>query len=296
MMRITVAGGLCAGIMAWSVIAAGADPIALRREFRAAVAADPGKTAGYLNSADPEIRRYALYLVFQKEKAGALKELETAMSDADEQVRLTAVAALASLAASNAQAQALLSKAATDDASNAVRQIAVKASWPFHREIKLLRQDPSWDHEVATVKSIALPETGWKFRTDPKQEGHLKNFFAPGFDDSQWQAIKIGHWEGQGAPDYDGVAWYRIRFSMPEKIDSNAVEIAFGAVDEAAWVWLNGEYLGCHDLGLEGWDQPFEVDCRKEIRWGAENVLVVRVLDSGAAGGIWKPVRVDVLK
>jgi len=83
---------------------------------------------------------------------------------------------------------------------------------------------------------------------------------------------------------------------MPEKIDSNAVEIAFGAVDEAAWVWLNGEYLGCHDLGLEGWNQPFEVDCRKEVRWGAENVLAVRVLDSGAAGGIWKPVRIDVLK
>ena len=111
-----------------------------------------------------------------------------------------------------------------------------------------------------------------------------------------WKNIKMGVWESQGYADYDGVAWYTIKFTMPEKIDSNAVEIAFDAVDEAAWVWLNGVYLGSHDIGPDGWRESFAMDCTNEIRWGKENILTIRVNDTAYAGGIYKPVRVDILK
>ena len=83
---------------------------------------------------------------------------------------------------------------------------------------------------------------------------------------------------------------------MPEKVECNAVELAFTAVDESAWVWLNGVYLGSHDIGPSGWNTPFALDCRKEIRWGEENILVVRVLDTAVDGGIFKPVHVEILK
>ena len=106
----------------------------------------------------------------------------------------------------------------------------------------------------------------------------------------------MGVWEKQGFPNYDGVAWYQIKFKMPKKIDCNAVEIHFDGVDESAWVWLNGTYLGCHDIGPEGWKEPFAVDCRKEILWDKENVLTIRVYDAAYAGGIYKPIRVDILK
>ena len=39
-----------------------------------------------------------------------------------------------------------------------------------------------------------------------------------------------------------------------------------------------------------------DVDCTKEIKWGEKNVLVVRVYDSADAGGIWKPIELNVLK
>lgn len=106
----------------------------------------------------------------------------------------------------------------------------------------------------------------------------------------------MGVWEDQGFADYDGVAWYTIKFKMPEKIDSNAVEVVFDAVDESAWVWLNGTYLGAHDVGPEGWKESFAMDCTKEIQWGKENVLTVRVFDAAYAGGIYKPVRIEILK
>jgi hypothetical protein len=64
---------------------------------------------------------------------------------------------------------------------------------------------------------------------------------------------------------------------------------AFGAVDESAWVYLNGEFAGEHDIGEAGWDKPFGIDVTKAIQPGA-NVLAVRVLDRVLGGGIWKPV------
>ena len=160
----------------------------------------------------------------------------------------------------------------------------------------LLRNDPSWDYEVKTIRSIPLDQCVWRFTTDPLQNGHQKGFYKANFDDSKWKKIKMGVWENQGYPGYDGVAWYRIRFTMPPKPDCNAVEISFSGVDESAWVWLNGIYLGAHDKGPEGWQEPFALDCRKEIRWGKENILTVRVYDAAFAGGIYKPVRVDIVK
>ncbi|HOQ29152.1 MAG TPA: beta galactosidase jelly roll domain-containing protein, partial [Armatimonadota bacterium] len=115
-------------------------------------------------------------------------------------------------------------------------------------------------------------------------------------DDSKWPAIEIERsWESQGH-EYDGVAWYRGSFELPAKPDHNAVELHFDAVDECAWVWVNGIYVGQHDLGTAGWDRPFALDITREVRWGQKNQITVRVYDSAYAGGIWKPVRIDVLK
>ena len=83
---------------------------------------------------------------------------------------------------------------------------------------------------------------------------------------------------------------------MPPKSACNAVEIHFGAVDETAWVWLNGKFVGQHDVGTAGWDRPFDLNITDEINWGGENILVVRVEDTLGAGGIWKPVVINLVK
>ncbi|MBE6373002.1 MAG: hypothetical protein E7055_13145 [Lentisphaerae bacterium] len=126
--------------------------------------------------------------------------------------------------------------------------------------------------------------------------GHHRGWFNPGFNDSKWKKLKIGVWENQGYHGYDGIAWYRIRFTMPPKSECSSVEIHFGAVDETAWVWLNGKYVGQHDVGIMGWDKPFDLNITDEINWGGENVLAVRVEDTVAAGGIWKPVVINLVK
>ena len=273
-----------------------ADSISERQKFFSTVHKDPGAAEKYLDSKDPEIRRYALYLIVKKDPVSALGRLEKMCFDPDPHVRKTAVAPLPQLARKNKRALKLLERIAAKEEVPEIRKIAAQASWPFHREIKLLRNDPTWDYEVKTVASIPLENLEWRFCTDPGQNGHLKGFFKNSFKDTLWKKIRMGVWEKQGFPGYDGVAWYKIRFTMPPKIPCNAVEIVFEGVDESAWVWLNGTYLGAHDMGPAGWNVPFAVDCRKEILWGKENILTVRVYDAAFSGGIYKPVRVDILK
>ena len=270
--------------------------ISNRQKFFRTVHKQPSAAANFLQDPDPEIRRYALFLVIENYPEKAALPIERALGDTYEQVRLTATAALAKKIDLHPQGMKLLQKIALQDKSQQIREIAVAATWPFHRQIKLLRNDPTWDYEVKVQKVIPLEKLPWRFITDPLQEGHLKNYFHPDADTSRWLPIKMGAWETQGFADYNGVAWYQIKFTMPKKIDSNAVEVHFDAVDESTWVWMNGVYLGKHDKGPEGWQEPFAMDCTKEIRWGKENTLTVRVYDAAYAGGIYKPLRIEILK
>ncbi|HIE51112.1 MAG TPA: hypothetical protein EYP85_05080, partial [Armatimonadetes bacterium] len=142
---------------------------------------------------------------------------------------------------------------------------------------------------------LDLPKT-WLFRPDPRRVGEREQWFAPGLDTSAWREIQIGEWwEPQGVA-YDGVAWYRVTFTPPAEVAGRRVFLAFGAVDESAWVYLNGQLVGQHDRGEDGWDQRFEIEVTDALRPGRENLLAVRVLDRVAYGGIWKSVKLIAAK
>ncbi len=275
------------------------DPILRRAAFRCLLdQKDTAKQAieNGMKDPDPLIRKRALYEAFTRGGDASFPALETLVSDPDPQVAATLIECAKTMKQKEFAAK-LLKLIAEKGSSPEIRRDATKlVNFTCYRDNKRLKDNPAFDHEIITVKSIPLPLEGWSFRTDPMINGHEKDFFKTEFDDSRWKKLKIGFWEQQGYPGYDGVAWYRIKFKMPEKIDSNAVEIAFGAVDESAWVWLNGIYIGQHDIGTRGWDRPFALDVTREILWGKENTLVVRVEDTASAGGIWKPVKIDILK
>ena len=271
--------------------------IRARQAFRSAIEKNPESFRQYLDDKDPEIRRYALYLLVKADGVKAIPQLAKSIDDSDASVQYTAAEALAGLSKkAPKEVQPLLEKVAANAQTSDIRHIAVKASWPFQREIKLIRNDHTWDHDVAVVKTIDLPTKGWNFAVDPKQDGHNKGYFKPRFNDKKWRKMDMGYWEFQGVDDYDGIAWYRMKFRMPEKMDHTAVEIIFKGVDESAWVWLNGKYLGCHDEGQAGVGKRFAVDCTKEVAWGQENVLAVRIGDVANAGGITHPIHVEILK
>jgi beta-galactosidase/beta-glucuronidase len=175
-----------------------------------------------------------------------------------------------------------------------VRNIAVQALWPFYRQVVFKRD--SFDLDLRPVATIKLPKDGWRFHLDPQRNGHLQDWYEPSFDDSGWDEISIEKvWRDAGY-QYTGVTWYRRVVALPEKMDHLAVEMHFGGVDESAWVWVNGVYVGQYDIGPDGWNIPFVLDITDEVRWGMGNAVVVRAMNTRFAGGIWKPVRIEVLK
>ncbi len=128
----------------------------------------------------------------------------------------------------------------------------------------------------------------WAFRTDPNDAGVEQHWFESPAARENWSPINVGKfWEEQGW-DYDGFGWYRTHFEMPDP-PGGKLHLAFGACDESATVWLNGQKVGAHDLGEYGWDRPFSIDVSGVLRKGS-NTLCVRVLNRAGPGGIWKPV------
>lgn len=251
--------------------------------------------AAALGNSDVLVRRAALVAVCDPPTADVLPQIRQAAGDPDPLVRLAAANVLVQVKPRTQEVNDLLEQMRRDEAT-AVREVAAEALWPFFKESISLRERKDWDHDLRVVQTLPLPLQGWRFQTDPEADGHLQKWYEPGFDDSAWTPIEIGKaWEEQGHT-YDGVAWYRAAFDLPAKPQCLGAEIEFGAVDEVAWVWINGEYVGQHDLGPEGWDKTFALDVSEELKWGDKNQITVRVHDSVQAGGIWKPVAIQVLQ
>lgn len=245
---------------------------------------------------DVLVRRIALEALVKRSDQSNLSYLEWGLRDESDVIRLYVVQTLIQYDVRQPYVLSLLKQAA-EDSYVEVRSLASKALWPFYRDSRSVRDRPEFqDMHLQVVQVIALPKEGWLFKTDPEANSHESGWYLPEHPDQGWQRIAIEQtWEAQGV-DYDGVAWYRYRFQLPEKKEMDGVDIVFEGVDESAWVWINGEYVGEHDIGSEGWNQKFSMGVTEFLKWGEENLLTVRVLDRKLAGGIWKPVYLEVLR
>jgi melibiase-like protein len=131
----------------------------------------------------------------------------------------------------------------------------------------------------------------WRFRT-----GDDPRYAALQFDEEAWETIAVpGRWRDAGHADYDGIAWYRTRFSLPPVPSgrSRAVEggqgrsmyLELGKIADEDETYVNGEKIG-HSGEPQAYRRylvPPEL-----LNWGGDNVLAVRVSGGRAGGGgIW---------
>ena len=151
---------------------------------------------------------------------------------------------------------------------------------------------------VAQTPPPPTPWSEWRFRPDPDNRGLAQGWQAVEFDPEAWKPIRVpafwGHtWVGK----LIGYGWYRTTFVFPREWAGEPVHLQFGAVDEQAWVYVNGEFVGEHSVESEKltvgelWNRPFTIKVPAgRLKPGEENVLVVRVHNSAAEGGIHKAV------
>jgi hypothetical protein len=74
--------------------------------------------------------------------------------------------------------------------------------------------------------------------------------------------------------------WYRTTFALPRGWTDKRILLHFGAVDWEAKVWLNGQELGTHRGGYDG----FTFDITPALEAGQDQELVVSVWDPTDAG------------
>ncbi len=150
---------------------------------------------------------------------------------------------------------------------------------------------------VMTARSQDINITkGWKFKT-----GDQMQWASPNLNDSDWEPIEVGKpWELQGHTGYNGYAWYRLRVVIPSSIKAKAflkekIHIDLGEIDDGDEVYLNGSLIGRNagqgsdirqgNYSLQRSYQLPIADSR--IFWDKENVIAVRVYDSGGDGGMF---------
>lgn len=124
----------------------------------------------------------------------------------------------------------------------------------------------------------------WKFKLDPKNSGEMYpedivmayrrecRYMNPDYDDKDWDDIEVpACWQAQSY-DYNGIVWYRKRFTLEKKEKNKVYRLKFKGIDYFADTWINGFYLGSH----EGFFNTFEYDVTQWIKED-ENIVAVKV-------------------
>lgn len=129
---------------------------------------------------------------------------------------------------------------------------------------------------VSTHRTTRTLERPWKFAVDAGDDGGRLDYFETAFDDEDWKEVTVpGAFDsyGENMEFYQGMAWYRKRFTAPVDWRGRRVVLRFEGVNYRAKVALNGTVLG------ENRDPflPFEYDVDRVLNLGGTNVLAVRV-------------------
>ena len=126
----------------------------------------------------------------------------------------------------------------------------------------------------------------WKFEI-----GDSKQWSDPKFNDSKWNDIFVpADWENEGFPGYDGYAWYRNRFKLPQNVQDK--ELFFHLiVDDVCAVYINGNLIGEGGQFPPHYGTAYNVHHEffipaKYLRYNQENIVAVRVYDDHLYGGI----------
>jgi beta-galactosidase len=110
-------------------------------------------------------------------------------------------------------------------------------------------------------------------------EPRFRNAPQPQYDDAGWEHIALPHtWNAHDVTDevsgyWRGIGWYRKHFHLDAKLAGKRVFLEFEGVNLVSEFWLNGAPLGIHKSGYTS----FEYDITAHARFGADNVLTVKV-------------------
>jgi len=130
-----------------------------------------------------------------------------------------------------------------------------------------------------------LAQTRWWRSADRRSP---EGWTEPDFDDSDWDTIALpGDISAAGLGGHDGFVHFRRPFKAPLGEPGGAV-VEFAGIDDRDEVWINGQLIGgTRENGA--WNSPRRYEVEVGVLRAGDNVIAVRMLDTGGAGGFGGP-------
>lgn len=171
--------------------------------------------------------------------------------------------------------------------------------------------------DVVSNRLVFNFNQGWRFKrveADPALTpgDSLAQAETVEFADDTWAVANLPHsvrlepWNASGGRNFQGTCWYRKHFKIEDDLKGRKVFIQFDGAMQVADVWLNGEFIMTHYGGY----LPFVLDATDRVKFGADNVLALRLnnfnqplvppgkpqedLDFTYFGGLYRKARVVV--
>ena len=141
---------------------------------------------------------------------------------------------------------------------------------------------------MAEAEERDLAETRRNLALFPDLPVEAPGWEAPAFDDAGWPVIGVpGAWEYAGWNGMDGEAWYRTTFTLDQaEAAAGTLLLGVGRVDDSDTTWVNGVQVGQTRMQ---YDKPRRYAVPGPVLRAGENVVAVRVTDTGGGGGIHGP-------
>ena len=161
-------------------------------------------------------------------------------------------------------------------------------------QVEQLSLNGSW--EIIFDDQNEGVEQSWHLEKNYNQHPRVRQITVP----SCWEEYE---------KDYEGIAFYRKKFVIPDHWKDKILELEFDASNYITQVWLNEQVVGFHEGGYT----PFSFRIDKLAKPGEQNILTVRVIGpiiltdkridglgrqevpmwrGAITGGIWQPVRI----
>jgi sialate O-acetylesterase len=122
----------------------------------------------------------------------------------------------------------------------------------------------------------------WWARSDPGSAAG-RNWADPGAATTGWRTMELPKaWEDGGLANFDGIVWFRREVEVSADDAGKAAVLHLGPIDDRDTTWVNGVKVG--ETGIYNASRDYRIPAGT-LKAG-KNVIAVRVLDTGGAGGI----------
>lgn len=111
----------------------------------------------------------------------------------------------------------------------------------------------------------------------------FKNYTAIQYNDSEWESTTLpGNWESNGHPDFDGIAAYRIEFTISKEDAGKEATLHLPAIDDIDSTYINGVFAGSQTV----WNQLRTYKIPANVLVEGKNCLAIWVEDDQGGGGL----------